>query len=389
MAKQALNTARMKERNYSRFFRELRFNPMTRSQVARQMDLTRAATSIIAEDMLTFGIIREGPLVNSGRYSSKTLFWNKDFFHVGAVNLGRESVKVGLTDFCSQVIDSAVFPVAECKNGAEAIYRAAHCLKQMLIKNNPPGELLGVGVASPGPLDVCSGIILDPPYYELMQNCPVVSMLRGHFNCDIILENDANAMALAERCYGLQDRYERFLELMVDIGIGASLILDGRLHRGPSGLGNGFGHTSINMNGPKCDCGNRGCVEMYAAIPRIVNAARRIDPSLCNWKEIVDRAYTSEPAALEVLRNEALYLAMLIVNASNLLDIQAVIFAGEEVLYRPDILLSEINREVNSRITSRRERSVAVLSSQIPDNAKVLCCVNLIIEKYMTLPIAS
>lgn len=386
MAKQALNTARMKERNYNRFFRELRFSPMTRAQLARQMELTRSATSIIADDMLDVGIVREGPLTDRGRYSSKALFWNNDFFHIGAINLGRDSVKVGLTDFTSNVIDSAVFPTSDCRSGEEALAQAASCLEQMLRKNIPLGELLGVGVASPGPLDVDSGIILDPPYFGMMHNCNVASILRQRLNCDVILENDANALAMAERWYGIQNRFERFVELLVDIGIGTSLILDGRLHNGPSGLGNGFGHTSINMYGPRCDCGNCGCVEMYASIPRIEAAAQKIDPSLTNWRKIVDMAYAGDSRAIKLVHDEASYLAILIVNASNVLNIQAVIFAGEYVLYRPEMLLAEIDREVNSRITSRGERSVVILPSQISDNAKALSCANLVIEKYLESP---
>lgn len=387
MAKHALNAARMKERNYRRFFRELRIKPMTRAQVARRMGLTRASTSIIAEDMISTEILLEGPRTHKGRYTSKALFWNKDFFYVGGINLARDIITVGLTDFCGNMLDSIAFPTQEYTLGQDAADRAAQYLEEMIRLHKPVGKLLGIGVSSPGPLDTKSGIILDPPYsFDLFRNFPISQHLRERFKCDVVLENDANALALAERCYGLQDRYEHFLELMVDMGIGASLILDGKLHKGPAGFGNGFGHTSININGPRCECGNTGCVEIYASIPSIVGAAQKVDPALDSWRSIVDSAYAGQASALKILHREASYLATVIVNASNVLDIRAVIIAGDTVLYRPNMLLQEVEREVNRRITSRSERSILILPSQIPHNPKVLSCINLMVEKYMERP---
>lgn len=386
MAQKALNSSRMKERNYRRFFRELRLRPMTRAEVARQMGLTRAATSLIAEDMISTGIVQEGPMTYEGRYSSKAICWNKDFYHVAGINLGRDSVKVGVTDFCGKVIDSVSFPTWECENGAAVIDRASNLLSQIIERYKPAGSLLGIGLASPGPLDTKAGIILNPPHFEILWNCPVAPKFRDRFHCDIVLENDANSLALAERTYGFQDRFRNYLELLVDVGIGASLILDGKLHKGPAGFGNGLGHTSINIDGPKCDCGNNGCVEMYASITRIVEAAKKADPALVSWRAVVDAANMGMQAARDILNSEARYLAAAIVSASNLLDIEAVIFAGENVLYRPEMLLQAVEAQVNQRIAFRNERSIVILPSQIPDNAKVLSCTNLVIEKYMERP---
>ncbi|MDR1321767.1 MAG: ROK family protein [Gracilibacteraceae bacterium] len=386
METHGLNAARMKERNYRRFINALRFKPMTRAQMGREMGLTRAATGVIAENLIFAGVIREGPLHYQGQYSSKALFWNKDFCHIGGINLGRDSIKAGLADFSGNVLDSRHIPISECCSGPDAIHRISLCLEQMLEARKPAGRFLGIGVASPGPLNTESGTILKPPSFDLMWNCPVSSLLSDRFHCDVVLENDANALAMAERWYGLNGKYDRFMELLVDTGVGAALILDGRLYIGSAGFGNGFGHTSIDMNGPRCVCGNNGCVEMYAAIPRIAEAAKKTDPSLDSWRAIVDAACDGEALALQALNNEAQYLALLIVNASNVLNIQAVVFAGEQVLYRPALLLATVEQEVNRRIAASGERSIAILPSQIPDNAKILSCTNLMAEKYLEQP---
>ena len=386
MAKQGLNATRMKERNYARFLRELRLKQMTRAQIARAMGLTRATTSIIAEDFISAGIVTEGYYDISEQKKSKALSWNKDYCYMAGVSLGRETIHAGLCDFHGNVIDSASIRSADHESGEETVILAGNLIQQMIKKNNPAGTFLGVGVASPGPLDDRAGVVLDPPEFNLMHDTPVAELLCDILHCDVVLENDANALALAECCFGIQNRYERFLELFVDMGVGASLILDGKLIDGPSGFGNGFGHTSIIIDGLSCPCGNEGCLEMYAAIPRIVEAASKVDPTLTSWQTITDRAYMGDKAALDVIRDQARYLASVIVSARNALDIQAVILTGEFVLYRPTILIMEIEKEVNRRIASRSARMIEILSSQIIGNAMLISSANLVIERFLLRP---
>ena len=381
----ALNAARMKERNYLRFFNELRFTPMTRAQLARHMDLTRAATSLIADDLLSTGIIKEGPSA-SGRQSTKVLSWNAEAAYLAGIFISRDSISVGLSDLCGNIFDSQSFSLAGVVSAAEALNVASDYLGDMVALHISTERLMGIGVASPGPLNTYLGVILDPPNFEIFHDFAAAHFLRDRFKCDVVLENDANALALAERCHGSSVGCDRFLELLVDTGIGASLMLDGRLVNGPSGLGNGFGHTSININGPKCDCGNNGCIEMYASIPRIIEMSKQLDPQLNSWQAVVNRAYAGDVTAREVVHTEASYLATLVVNASNVLDIQAVIFAGDHILYRPDMILEEIGHEVNKRITSRAGRSIQILASQLPPAAKALSSANLIVEKYLERP---
>lgn len=385
----AINAAIMKERNYRRFLFELRAKPTTRAQLARQMGLTRSAISLIADDMLSLGFIKEGPpSANPANENGikALLEWNKDRFYVGGINLGRDTVSVGIMDFCGGVFDAISFPSDKYGTGEKALERAAQYMREMIDTIRPPGDFLGIGVASPGPLGIEQGKILDPPYFDLFWNLEVVKPLKQLFDCEVYLENDANSLALAEKSYGLMDRYDRFMELLVDMGIGAALYLDDGIEKGPRGFGNGLGHTSIDIDGIVCPCGSRGCVEMYASIPRIIEAAQQLDPSLSSWRTIVDCAYAGDENAVEIMRREALYLSAAIANASNLLDLQAVIFAGEYVLYRPAMLIGLVDEEVNKRITSRNERRVDILPSQIPSRSRVISSANVAIEKFLERP---
>jgi len=386
MAKKGLNATRMKERNYARFIRELRLKQATRAQIARVMGLTRSATSIIAEELISTGIVSEVSFSHNEERKTKELSWNKEYSYSAGVSLGRENIYIGLCDFCGNVIDSLRIQTADCVAGEETIKLIGNTILQMIKKNKPAGKFLGVGVAAPGPLDEHTGVVLDPPEFDLIHDIPVAELLRDILHCDIALENDANALALAECCYGIQNRYERFLELFVDMGVGASLILDGKLVAGPSGLGNGFGHTSIIIDGLSCPCGNEGCLEMYAAIPHIVNAAIKIDPTLTSWQIITDQAYLGDSAALDVISSQARYLASMIVTARNALDIQAVILTGETILYRPTLLMMEIEKEVNRRIASRSAQRIEIIPSQIIGNAMLISSVNLVIERFMNQP---
>ena len=137
---------------------------------------------------------------------------------------------------------------------------------------------MGLGITAPGPLDSGKGTILNPPNFKKWKNTAIVSELKKTFDFDIMLENNASALAVAEKNYGAARGFSDFILLVVDTGVGAGIITDGSLYKGSNSLGAELGHTSIIYNGKKCDCGNNGCLEVYASVPAILEEAQKIDP---------------------------------------------------------------------------------------------------------------
>ncbi len=154
-----------------------------------------------------------------------------------------------------------------CPHGASLRQAAQRC---------QGGRLAAIGIDAPGPVDYAHGIITTPPNLPGWHDVPLASIIGKEFGVPCVLENDANAAALAEHRWGSGRGSRDMLFLTVSSGIGGGIIIDGKLYRGASGAAGEVGHMTIDIRGPRCHCGRRGCLEMYASGLAIARLARRL-----------------------------------------------------------------------------------------------------------------
>jgi glucokinase len=127
------------------------------------------------------------------------------------------------------------------------------------------GSPRAIGVAVPGPLDVYTGIVKAAPHVAAWHGYPLRSELENLIGRSIVLENDANAWALGEFWRGAAQGRRDVVLLTLGTGVGGGLIIDGNLVHGRSGMAGELGHVTVEPDGPRCDCGTRGCLEAYAS----------------------------------------------------------------------------------------------------------------------------
>jgi len=133
----------------------------------------------------------------------------------------------------------------------------------------------GIGVGAPGPVDVETGRVGDPaPHAADLVGQPIAARLGARFGVPVFVDNDVNALALAEWRFGTGRGARSLVVLAPGTGFGAGVILDGRLVRGVAGFGGEFGHTPVKFDGPPCWCGGRGCLAVYASGRGIAEAVR-------------------------------------------------------------------------------------------------------------------
>jgi glucokinase len=141
----------------------------------------------------------------------------------------------------------------------------------------------GIGVGVPGPVDTAAGRIAEHvPHAPDLADQPLAALLRARFELPVYVDNDVNALALGEWRFGAGRGTRSLVVLAPGTGLGTGIVLEGRLVRGIAGFGGEFGHTPVNFDGPRCFCGLRGCLALYASGRGIADAARgraTADPS--------------------------------------------------------------------------------------------------------------
>ena len=252
------NSAYTKSYNRRRVLSLLQCAPLSRAELSRQMGLTRAAISLITEELISEGLIRESKEAQQssgpGRAPTNLQLCDGVLFAVG-VSLSRSGVLVGLEDLKGNVLCQLEVEQQTPEGLITAI--------RQVIGNTQ--KILGIGVSSPGPVDSVNGKILNPPNFPHWSNYSIGEILGNAFSLPVYLEKDANAAALYNRRNGDFEEKDDFLLLYMGGGIGSGIISQGRLLRHCE-----LGHTSICHDGPVCSCGNRGCLEAYASIDSIL-----------------------------------------------------------------------------------------------------------------------
>lgn len=262
----------------------------------------------------------------------------------------------------------------------ERINFIAEAINNMVVTSGIRNErIMGVGISSPGPIDINKGVILTPREFEKWHNVDIVNRLNRLLTWECYIENESIALAIAEKNYGCGNLYNNFILLEVDTGIGSGIIINDSLYRGVMNFGGEVGHMSISMAGRKCSCGSRGCLTKYASIPAILSSDKTKE--FDTWDKLVDKAYDGNKKALNIIKKEAKYLSVGIVNIINALELEAVILAGE-VSYRPNLILNLIKENTSKSLLMRKMRDLEIRCTEILDNASIISACTIVIEKF-------
>ena len=146
-------------------------------------------------------------------------------------------------------------------------------LLQRFIAGGSNEPLLGIGVGVPGSVDQQGSGLVDSAQLG-WQQVPVGATLRRAFALPVLVENNVNALAVAERLYGVGRKHENFLVVTIGTGVGAGIVVDGVVLRGSGGGAGEIGHIPVGENGPMCSCGNHGCLESYIGEAALVRIAK-------------------------------------------------------------------------------------------------------------------
>lgn len=285
---------------------------------------------------------------------------------VGA-DLGGTNVVVGAVEEDGNglyALSTRKTPVAE---GPEAVAElivsmARSCIEQTRRQLGPSVEILGIGIGAPGPLDRERGVVLVAPNLG-WRDVPLRDLVSEAVELPAALDNDANCAVLGEWWRGAARGGRVVAGLTIGTGVGGAIVIDGKLFHGASDIAGEIGHTTVDLNGRRCKCGNYGCIEAYASGPAI--AARAVEgleagasselPRYVNGDlsaidaEVVYRAaHDGDEFAREVVRDTARFLGATVANVINTLNPDIVVICGGVTL-AGEQLFAPLREEVRRR----------------------------------------
>lgn len=191
------------------------------------------------------------------------------------IDIGGTKLAVGVAAEDGRLLSTGLAPTHASDGPDAVIGRVVELANRALSDAGlTAGDLAAIGVGCTGPLDTVTGIVHDPPNMPGWYAVPVGAHLAEAFGRPVVIDNDANAAAMGEYRFGAGRGFSDLFYATISTGIGAGLVLDGRLYRGVNGNAVEVGHMTVAYQGRRCNCGRRGCLEAYASGPAIAERAR-------------------------------------------------------------------------------------------------------------------
>ena len=194
-------------------------------------------------------------------------------FAIG-VDLGGTNLRIAAVDTDGKLLEKLETGTQVARGRDFVIQEMSDAIKSVALKFRGKGDMVGVGIGVPGIIDQDTGMVRKSPNLPDWRDYPVKEEIERRLNAPVILENDANAAALGEHWLGAGRNVDDMCILTLGTGVGGGIVMRGDVWEGMTGMAGELGHITVHPDGPKCNCGNFGCVEQYASATAILRMAR-------------------------------------------------------------------------------------------------------------------
>ena len=303
------------------------------------------------------------------------------------------SLDIGGTKLAGALFDSAhallrySTTLTHAEEGTEPVFERLTGLAESLLQKEGADKraLRCIGAGCAGPLDSEAGIIYAPPNLHCWDDFPLKKRLEDYFGVPAAVDNDANAAALGEQRFGAGLGYSHILYITASTGIGAGLVLDGRIYRGADYGAGEFGHIVVARNGPRCNCGGIGCLEALASGTAIAKRARReikrAPESLLtkmranrgadvSAEDVFAAARRGDALAGKIVRDAAEYLGLGIVSVIHLLNPEIIIIGGG-MARAGKLLFDPVRRTIAERAQKHLAQNVRIVRAKLGGKAGI------------------
>ncbi len=344
----------------------------SRVELSNITGLKQATVGHIINDFIKLGIVEEtGSFFgNKGRRTIGVCFSDKKY-RVIAFRLTRRYYTIGIfTLDCKEICE---YVHVEIKNLSPEIILEEVCnYINSIINENKTLKFLAVGVSVPGPYYKDSGEIALISAFPGWKNIKIRDVMQSRINIPIIVEHDANAGVLAESILSSEwDMYDTMVYISAGQGIGAGIINNGELYTGALGIAGEIGHTCIDITGAVCECGRKGCLDIYASTIALTREIRKkTGKEEIEFTDIINMLQVGNSDALEVFNKIMFYMGTGIINLIYTYNPKCIVI-GDEMSLIGKPVLEALSSQIKTMSISRLADQVKIELAKLGDSAYI------------------
>ena len=384
--------ATVSESNRSRILQHLYYHGIcSRAQIAKALGLTPAAITKITARLIEAGIIEEtGDMEGRLNRRSIGLNLNPTHFHVIGVKFARSLVEIGVFDLSGTALSIEDLPTVSEDTIPQTI-AAIHTKVGALLDADP--AIIAIGMAVPGPYLREAGYTTVVSSMQGWRTINFLDEFGTAFRVPVFVEQDARAGVLAQHLFSDDGHCNNLAYYLLGEGVGLGVIDHGNLINGAQGTATELGHTSVDVNGLPCDCGNVGCLERYCsanAIHERINAAGIIaDSRSMSHRQACNALFglvgDGDRQATAILDEASRYIAYGCVTICNMFNPERIIL-GDIVSGAGQRLLDIVRDITSRRVSAEVIEATDIRLSQLPADATVAGAAAVAITQFLTTP---
>jgi glucokinase-like ROK family protein len=327
--------------------------PLSRAQISEMTGLNKGTVSSLVNELIADDLVYEvGPGQSNGGRRPVMLLFNKVAGYAIGVDLGVNYILTVLTNLRGEIVKEHMTSLNQ--TSFDFIFNTLKQSIQTMIDHTPPSPygIVGIGIGIPGIIDD-KGTVLFAPNLK-WENIDLKNMIANEFPFPVSIDNEANSGALGEKLFGVGKDASNLVYVSAGIGIGTGIIIDNELYKGSSGFSGEMGHLTIEVNGKKCSCGNRGCWEMYASENALLEQAKslsihsdRADKPL-DIESLVKMADDGHAEVIHLFNTIGEYLGIGLTNIINTFNPELIII-GNRLSAAKNWLINPIRRVIENR----------------------------------------
>jgi predicted NBD/HSP70 family sugar kinase len=357
---------------------------VTRADLARATGLARSTVAQRVEALLGEGLVYEaGGSASTGGRPPTVLAFNRDAGVVLVADLGATHARAAVCDLAGTPLAERAADLSISLGPENALEWVSERFTELLAEvGRSPGNVRGIGVGVPGPVEFSSGRPVSPPIMPGWDNFPIPDWFASRYTAPVLVDNDVNIMARGEHWMHWRET-EHLLLIKVGTGIGCGIVADGHIHRGARGAAGDIGHIrATRKDDVVCRCGNIGCLEALAGGQALAQRLAESGEAASRSRDVVRLVHGGHAGAIRMVRDAGRTLGEVLAGTVNFFN-PAVIVIGGDIAEAGEQLLAGVREGIFSRSLPLATRDLRIVPCRLGDRAGVIGAAIMVIEHVL------